>query len=194
MTDAIRNPTPLDYARPLPRRRMFPVRWVLDSSIAAAILILLVALVLPALNTRTMSPPRVRCASNMRQIGQALEIWASEHGGRFPDQLSDLLEEDLTASVFTCPSTKDTPASGATTRAIANNLTVGGHLSYIYLGKGLTIHATPDTVLLYEPITNHQNRGMNVLFADGHVDFLQPKDVQPLLRQVANHVTPVRLP
>jgi len=187
------RPMPLEYASAFQASQRMP-RWLIDLSFGLPTFLLIVSLLLPWFNPDSRSPPRVRCASNMRQIGQALQMWANDHGGRIPDQLFDVLDEDLTASVFNCPSANETPAPGATTRAVAANLTAGGHLSYVYLGKGLTTQAASDTVLLYEPLANHQNQGMNVLFADGHVDFLQAKDVQPLLKQVANQVTPVRLP
>ena len=187
------RPQPLDYAKPPPRRNVIRPAIVWTAIGAVSFCIISYLATVNHQYPREQSN-RVKCASNMRQIGQALQMWANDHGGNFPNQLSDVLDEDLTASVFNCPDTDDTPATGATTRAIAADVTAGGHLSYIYLGKGLTTQAASDVVLLYEPLANHQNQGMNVLFADGHVDFLQAKDVQPLLRQVANHVTPVRLP
>ena len=132
----------------------------------------------------------------MRQIGQGCWIYANEHQGKLPDDLGTLfLNEDLTAEVFVCPSTSDTPAAGPTTQAVVTNMLLPGHHSYIYLGKGLTVKtATPDVVILYEPLSNHANAGMNVLFGDGHAEWLTAAQAQPLLNQIAAGTWPVRLP
>jgi prepilin-type processing-associated H-X9-DG protein len=75
-----------------------------------------------------------------------------------------------------CPSSKDTASTGATTQAIVVDLKASGHLSYIYIGKGLSDKTvTSDTVVLYEPLADHGEMGMNVLFGDGHVGLLDGK-------------------
>ena len=70
-----------------------------------------------------------------------------------------------------------------------------GHVSYIYLGKGLSAEsATEGTVLLYEPLSNHTGDGMNVLFADFHVEWLTAAEASTVLKQVAAKRFPVRYP
>ena len=45
--------------------------------------------------------------------------------------------------------------------------------SYIYLGKGMNARTvSADTVVAYEPLSNHENDGSNVLFGDGRVKFI----------------------
>jgi hypothetical protein len=149
------------------------------------------------LNHSGPQPNRVFCASNMRQIGQAIAMYANDHAGQFPDDLKTVLEnEDVTAAVFVCPSSNDQPAPKApTTQATAAGLLQPGHLSYIYLGKGLTTKsATDDMVILYEPLTNHQSAGMNVLFGDMHVEWFSAVQAAPILKQVAAKQFPVRFP
>src|SRR5437588_4164745 len=103
---------PLDYAAPERRRpRTHPaIGWTAFGALA----FLVIASILPFPQRPREPSNRVKCSSNMRQIGQALQMWANDHGGRFPDQLSDALDEDLTPSVFNCPSSNDLPATGAT--------------------------------------------------------------------------------
>jgi prepilin-type processing-associated H-X9-DG protein len=84
-----------------------------------------------------------------------------------------------------CPSSNDTPAAiGPTTRATVANINAGGHLSYIYLAKGMTNTQKADTILVYEPLSNHQNNGMNVLFGDLHVDWIAAKEAKWMLSEL----------
>jgi prepilin-type processing-associated H-X9-DG protein len=150
---------------------------------AAVLIALLVAVLLPPLNRAREQAHRVQCMANMRQLGQAMFIYANGNAGKFPDRLDKLLPF-TTAAVFNCPSTGDTPAPGQTPQAQATNLTAGGHLSYVYVGAGLgtnlaTVNA-PTTVLLYEPLTNHGD-GINVLYADGTVQFLPRGAAQTMI-------------
>jgi prepilin-type processing-associated H-X9-DG protein len=115
---------------------------------------------------------RVKCQSNMRQIDQALLLYANDHHGQYPPSLEDLLlKGDITSEVFVCPESDDQMATGPTTQAIAANLSARGHESYICI-PNLNSSVSADTILLYEPLTNHSNAGMNVLFGDGHVEFI----------------------
>lgn len=190
--------SPLEYARP----GLTPGRSRLARLVAIAIFSILglgflIALLLPSLGRQREPSNRVKCASNVRQIGQAIAIYANDHGGQFPPDLQTVLEnEDVTASVFTCPSSNDTPApTAATTQATAAGLLQPGHLSYLYLGKGLTDQsAGVDTVILYEPLANHASAGMNVLFGDFHVEWLPAAEAGIILKQVAAKRAIVRYP
>jgi prepilin-type processing-associated H-X9-DG protein len=86
--------------------------------------------------------------------------------------------------------TDDTPA----VQAGLKDLTDGGHLSYIYVGAGLTKNSPVDAVVLYEPMSNHKNTGSNVLFADGHVEFLQKRDAMHLAAMAQNGTRPIYWP
>jgi prepilin-type processing-associated H-X9-DG protein len=145
------------------------------------------SILLPSLNRAREAAQRVKCASNLRQVGQAIHMYANENGGTFPDTLDRVLAtQDLTADVYVCPSSSDTPAPGANAQAQAAALSKGGHLSYVYVGKGMTsqILTSPNagrTVLAYEPMTNHRNDGCNILFADGRVQFVPAAQAQALI-------------
>jgi prepilin-type processing-associated H-X9-DG protein len=125
---------------------------------------------------------RVKCASNMRQIAQALQLYANDHGGHYPDDLLTLLlNEDITSAVFVCPSSNDLAATGATTRELTEDFKKPFHCSYIYFGNGMSTPIPDDRVILAEPIENHQD-GMNILFGDGRVEFVDKDDAAKLLK------------
>lgn len=137
---------------------------------------------------------RVTCVSNLRQIGLGLQKYAAGNGGRFPDTLDQvLLMGDLEPRVFVCSRSGDTPATGVNLRATAADLTAGGHLSYVYLGTGLTDLAGPNVVILYEPPAHHSGN-MNLLFADGSASYVRGQDARQILDQVAAGRRPVYFP
>lgn len=142
------------------------------------------------------SPPlgRSPCASNLRQIGQAAQLYANEHDGRFPDDIEGLLTQDIIPSVFVCPDSGDTAAAqGPTTQATAANVNAPGHCSYVYVGKGWRVKdATADVVMAYEPLKNHEGRGMNVVYGDGHVDWVAAAEARAMLSELAAGHNPPR--
>lgn len=134
----------------------------------------------------------VQCGSNMRQIGSAILLYSNENQGRYPDRLEQLiLTQEISADLFVCPRTDDDASRGQTTRAVADGLAAGGHLSYVYVGAGLTVSCDPATVVLYEPLANHAGEGMNVLFGDGHTEYLRPAEAREILDRVAAGERPV---
>lgn len=140
--------------------------------------------------------PREKCASNLRQIGQAAELFANENGGRLPENMADFLTQDLVTACFVCPTSNDTPAAAApTTQATAANVEAPGHCSYVYLGKDwMADELTENVVLAYEPLSNHGGLGMNVLYGDGHVDWFGFREANKLLAELNAGHNPPRLP
>jgi prepilin-type processing-associated H-X9-DG protein len=130
-----------------------------------------IAILLPSLNRARETANRVKCASEMRQVGQAILLYANANNGQYPPDLGTLITtQGLSPTSLVCPSSNDTPSPGPDAATQAANLNTGGHCSFIYIGKGLTQSADPATPVLYEPLTDHAN-GTNVLFVDGHVEF-----------------------
>jgi hypothetical protein len=94
---------------------------------------------LPLLVKDRGDSPIMDCQSNLHRIDIAIQLYANDNDGRYPETLGILREtEDITPDAFICPSSDDTRAQGPTTQAVVADLTSGGHLSYIYLGKKLT--------------------------------------------------------
>jgi prepilin-type processing-associated H-X9-DG protein len=144
-----------------------------------AYFILMISLMVPSLNRARETANRVKCASNMRQIGQALLLYAVENQGEYPPTLDELLlTQDITPHVFNCPTSAESPAPGETVEDQAANLSTGGHLSYVYLGSDTGSSSAADQIILYEPLTNHNGDGTNVLYGDGHVEFMSAQTFQ----------------
>jgi hypothetical protein len=135
------------------------------------------------------------CANNLRQIGLEMETYLQNGGGVYPDSFAPLLADGLLPpEALVCPDTADTPARGPTTRAIQADLNSGGHLSYVYVGRGLTkALVTSRTVLAYEPLSNHES-GLHVLFGDHHVEYLTEPAADQFLAKVAAGEFPVSWP
>ena len=161
--------------------------------VLSSCLVLMPAILLPSLNRAREQANRIKCASNLRQIGMAAQMYAADNKTQFPPDFQTLLQKtDLTPDVFVCPTTDHTPAPGASASQQAQNLGAGPHLSYAYAGSGLTSAAPPDAILAYEVPDNHgggPGPGANFVYADGHVEWRT--DAQLLIDELkAGHNPP----
>jgi prepilin-type processing-associated H-X9-DG protein len=134
---------------------------------------MLVSVLLPSLNRARETANRVKCASNERQIGQGLLLYANENKGKYPDDLGTLMKsEELTPEVFLCPTRGETmPPEVAQMTPDQKVAWVNEHSDYLYLGKGQTSSAPADRIIVYEKPDAHNGDGMNILYGDGHVEF-----------------------
>jgi prepilin-type processing-associated H-X9-DG protein len=147
---------------------------------------LLVSILLPSLNRARETANRVKCGSNMRQIGQGILLYANENKGKYPPNLGILVKtEELTPEVFVCPSGNTAPPNGL---AIDDQVKwVNDNADYVYLGAGMNITAGAEVIVLYEKPGAHGNQGMNILYGDGHVEFqMMQSAMQQIQRQTAN--------
>ncbi len=134
---------------------------------------LMVSILLPSLNRARETANRVKCASNERQIGQAILLYSNENKGAYPPDLGTLVKtEDITPEAFVCPSgTTSVPPDLAGKTPDEKAAWVNENSDYVYLGKGLNTGVTADHIVLYEKPGAHNGDGMNFLYGDGHVEF-----------------------
>lgn len=124
------------------------------------------------------TPYRSICASRLRQVGYALEVYATANGGALPPELAYAAPVMLSPESLVCPLSRDKPARLSLPGAIGQWRTIAdpahGSCSFTYVAHAVPLAALPPTaVLAYETTTaNHGGDGRNVLFADGHVEFV----------------------
>jgi hypothetical protein len=118
---------------------------------------------------------RVKCASNLRQIGQGLLLYTNDNGPQYPPNIELLVDAaDIHPEIYVCPSTGADPARGTTTREAAGKLRADPkrYCCYVYVGAHLAANSPGDCIVAYEPLENHGGEGMNVLYNDGGVDWV----------------------
>lgn len=125
---------------------------------------------------------RVPCASHLNHIGMAIMLYANDHNGQLPPSLEDLVfSEDLHPSALVCVNGPETPAKGPTPAELRASFRQHGHVSFVYVRTTRRIsELNADDVLAYEPLQYHE-AGSNVLFGDGHVQWLTADEFKKLM-------------
>ncbi|RIK64512.1 MAG: hypothetical protein DCC65_14430 [Planctomycetota bacterium] len=138
-----------------------PISTSLFSSTGIAAVSMGTAIMLPALSRARELSKRTVCAANLRGIGQGMYIHAQDADGAFPDSFAKLVSEGhVPEKNFTCPSST----------CEVGDLTC----CYEYI-PGQKDSDDPLNVLVYDKEGVHgPESGGNVLFLDGHVNFIKP--------------------
>ncbi len=156
----------------------FPASDVLATdpmSMGAAQPAVMMSILLPALNKAREQANRVKSASNLRQIGLAGLMYANAQNGKFPQDLGALFEtQDLSPVVFVNPSTKtELPPDFGNLTKPQQKKWIDDNSDYMWLGAGKSSTGGADVVIACEK-PEGSTVGLNMLFADGHVDFVAP--------------------
>lgn len=149
---------------------------------SAAPAAMMVSILLPSLSRARETANRVKSASNLRQLGQASLLYANENNGKLAPDLGTLLKtQDVTIDVFISP-------LGGGQRPDTSHMTpdqlaawVNEHSDYVYLGAGKKNTMGADQPLAYEKLQNGHGQGANVLFGDGHVEWVSQAQAQQLI-------------
>lgn len=146
-------------------------------SVLIPVVSMLLAIMMPALSQVKEVAQKVVCETNFKALGNAMIVYMNDYEGRFPtpDRWCDLMMEtvDVSEVSLKCPSDME------------------GNFSYAVNEKigGIDLREAPaDLVVLFESdlgrngvggredvIFRHQlhdQPGCNILFADGHVEFV----------------------
>jgi len=175
--------------------------WKVAIAIAAVVayLILLIHL-MPGSERARESARRASCKNNLKQIGLALHIYATDHEGEFPpgetavEVFGKLIEEGLLDEtwgfwkipVFVCPGAKEDVKAWKSTRTLTEET-----CSYDYV-SGLSIASPPEFALAFDrSVTNHAftaspgegvYRGRLVLHVDGHTSWSAEEGLQEWMK------------
>ncbi len=133
-----------------------------------------VAAALPSLAGSSDSADRTKSAANLRQIGQALQLYSVDTSGKLPADLNALvtdnrIDKQLLHSPFGEP---DPAAAPAPDKASSD---------YRYLATGLKAPVPPDVVVAYDAAELTKGDGANLLYGDGHVEWLDHDGVTAAL-------------
>ena len=144
---------------------------VIEIVVSAVIILILAAMLLPPLGRPREGARRYLCENNLRQIWQALAIYAGQNNGRYPDQgLWQLWQGGYASSgnMFTCPDNRARPAKSV------DEFMSGDHCGYLYFPAQPMEKPGGARVLMLDKPDNHVARDHweefgHVLFADGTI-------------------------
>ncbi|MBI4580633.1 MAG: type II secretion system protein GspG [Planctomycetes bacterium] len=118
---------------------------------------LMVSIMLPSLARARALSKRTVSASNLMGIGNAIHVYAAEHEDKLPPDLQTLVQAGAIGERTLISPSDDDPGEGG---------------SYVYLGGSLNMDMPEDTIVAYEKPEINAGEGTNVLFLDGHVEFM----------------------
>jgi prepilin-type processing-associated H-X9-DG protein len=118
------------------------------------------------------------CASHLHDLGVAINIYSKKNGGQYPapNKWCDLIKDkNITEKDFICPSSKAEKCSYA-------------------INPNCEPNSPKDVILLFETkdgwnqfggselltTENHKGKGCNILFNDGHVEFVKSAEIGKL--------------
>ncbi len=135
----------------------------IGGGVGIAVGALLVSIALPSLTRARELAKRAVSQANLRAVGVACYIWANDNDGRFPPDLALLVREGYIGDQQLTSPRQDGPPP-----------------HYVYIA-GQGEDADLRNVLAYEKL--YGDEGTNVLFVDGHVEWMQVWDFEDALRE-----------
>lgn len=136
------------------------VLWVVIL-IALAILGMLAAILIPAVSRSSEAAHRAECQTHLKQIGIAIKGFEEEHPNEAPHKMSDLYPKYISdINVFSCPSSTET------NRAPDK---LDGWSAYEFVAPPSAV----DGPIVREKNPFHVPKGRNILYKDGHVEFVR---------------------
>jgi hypothetical protein len=169
--------------------------------IEAVPMVIMAAVAVP-MATKGMSMGRkhakaAACKNNLKMIGLALHIYATDHEESFPKGktaaavISELVEGDYLPSyegygVFMCPAAEADQKAWERTKKIS-----AATVSYRWVA-GLKAVSRPDFIMMYDKSVEHHKDGRNVLCVDGHVEWMKEEEFQKRLAEQRDKMREMR--
>ena len=168
---------------------------LIELLVVIAIIGILAGILLPVLSRARESARKTQCMSNVKQIGMGLIMYANENSETIPSStasnpamasLNMLYDTYISDNkVFNCPS--DTSVTAATNAGMSVYTSGGSQAftqtqsSYGYdrshtqaddADVALAADRPPATPSATASTANHNSRGQNIVYVDGHVEFV----------------------
>ena len=122
--------------------------------LSLVVLLVLPAMLLPALSQAKAKAQTVMCINNLKQVGLAARMYSADHDKKFPSNFEQMASLRGATRVLICPADKKGLSSDAT----------AGYSSYEWLGAGMTEDVDPQQVIARCPFHG------SVAHADGSVE------------------------
>ncbi|MGC4033356.1 MAG: hypothetical protein QM754_16820 [Tepidisphaeraceae bacterium] len=152
---------------------------------AAFILIILFG---PEAQQARRQAKQIQCSTNLRKIGLAFQAYINaDRNGDFPPDLPTLVvSQELSADVFLDPADPSRRTEVGPVNNWASKIVPGSdHCDYIYpYQSGWNQSINPKTIVLYEPLSSHNGDGINVVYADGEVNWLETGDASRVIASI----------
>ncbi len=165
---------------------------LIELLVVIAIIGILAGILLPVLSRARESARRTQCASNVKQIGMGLIMYANENSEAFPVSTTapvamtslKLLFPNYVSDprMFNCPSdTSVTAATNADMNDTTGDAFDKDECSYGYdnthtqaddADVAIAADRPPAATSATANSANHNGRGQNVVYIDGHVEFV----------------------
>jgi prepilin-type processing-associated H-X9-DG protein len=131
---------------------------------------------------------RLECSTNLRTIGLAILLYSNTNRNAAPpsfDPLPAVIGVPGPLSMFFCPECVRDPAKKRPTHGnvVKSHYVLAppwhSDVPLTYVGS-----IPANAVQVYQPIANHDGRGSNMLFADGHVEWIESKRAAAVIAEL----------
>lgn len=156
------------------------IRLIYKTIAVLVVLLVFLGLLIPAvIKTRSAVPFKMVCQTNLSRLAKAIEAYSIDSDGKYPTvtKWCDLLVQNghATEKLFKCPGNKKDPCGYAMNAKVEPNSPADVVL--LFDAKGGWNQYGGAEILTTE---NHKGKGCNILFNDGHVEFVKPKNLSKL--------------
>lgn len=134
-------------------------------------------ILLPAIVCHPPRDRRSQCMNNLSQIGKACMMYSMDHNEAFPHSFSQITNFLPNPKVFVCSSSGHKPGP----------LHLVDQWTDYVLVTNVSAASRSDHVVAYGRPENHDGKGCHVLFVDGSVIWVSPKDFTNLTCNVKSH-------